>query len=681
MRKSRLLISFALIFNAALAQKTDTAFIRKELKLALDTFKKNGSEFTLKKSREHLPASIAFKNDELIARCYMLTGLWHDKQLNNDSAIWYFATATEYAKKTSSQKLTGLLYHYQASVHYRKGEYDKSMELFVSSKRAREAARDTVGLAWSEMNIGNIYYFQEGFDDALQHYLRARELFKSAGNLQGEGTTLGNIALVYAEKKMSEKAAQFYDEAIRINTQIGNKTALANNLSNLASMHFFNKEFAKSEEIYNKLLPITEELDDYYATYFCYSGLAALASRKKDFKKAEHYLRESLKLCEKSGDRQLMKMVYKAMSEYYSETGNYKSAYEWLLKHKNISDSVNYGDKLAEVEAKYGKEKQEKEIALLKQANQINELEIRRKQIIIYASVAVGLLLLILGVIFLRNYNQKKKANRLLETKNKEINEQKNVIELKQKEVLDSINYAKKIQRTLTGSDELLKKFFPQSFIFFQPKDIVSGDFYYTAEKENRFYIAVCDSTGHGVPGAFMSLLNSNFLNEAIIDKGIKEPHLIFNYVRERLISSLSKDGSQDGMDAVLFCFEKNNSPDLRASYVAANIKPLLISGNSVTTLNADKMPVGKGIKNESFSLHQLEIKSGDKLYLYTDGFADQFGGDKGKKFKYTQLAALLKSVSELKAENQHEKMKDAFHEWKKNLEQVDDVCLIGLIL
>jgi|GEM_PF-6227440 len=271
-----------------------------------------------------------------------------------------------------------------------------------------------------------------------------------------------------------------------------------------------------------------------------------------------------------------------------------------------------------------------------------------------------------------------------------ELEESKGLIIEKNKEIIDSINYAKKIQYTLLADEEFLNQTLPDHFVYFAPKDIVSGDFYWATSINSgtgkKFYLAVCDSTGHGVPGAFMSLLNISFLNEAITERGIYEPHQILNHARQRLIESISNEGQQDGFDGILLCFEYSNSNQLtKITYAAANNAPVLISGDKYTELYCDKMPVGKGIKLEPFQLKEIKYSSGDLLCLYTDGYADQFGGPDshrgGKKFKYKALNELLTKNKSQGSEKIKDQLKVTFENWKGKLEQVDDVLVIGIKL
>ena len=275
---------------------------------------------------------------------------------------------------------------------------------------------------------------------------------------------------------------------------------------------------------------------------------------------------------------------------------------------------------------------------------------------------------------------QNRKANKIISSQKKLVEDKNQIIEEKQKEIIDSINYAKRIQYSLLAHEDFLKAHIPNHFIYFNPKDIVSGDFYWATKKGNKFYFAVCDSTGHGVPGAFMSLLNIGYLSEAINEKGIDKPNEVFNYVRQRLIDNISKDGQKDGFDGILICMDSETDV-MKITYTAANNKPLLINNGQVKELLTDRMPVGVGERKDDFNLYSIDAKQGDILYLYTDGYADQFGGEKGKKFKYKTLNELLLVNHAKEFNEQKELLKNKFETWRGNLEQVDDVCIVGIKL
>ncbi|MDO8998126.1 MAG: two-component regulator propeller domain-containing protein [Bacteroidota bacterium] len=279
-----------------------------------------------------------------------------------------------------------------------------------------------------------------------------------------------------------------------------------------------------------------------------------------------------------------------------------------------------------------------------------------------------------------------KKLEVIVAERTAEVVEQKELIEEKQKEIVDSINYAQRIQRALLASDELLNTNLKNYFLFFKPKDIVSGDFYWASHLVNGdFALVTADSTGHGVPGAMMSMLNISCLNEAINERKLKSPAEILNHARKRIIESLAQDGSveggKDGMDCSVIAFDFKNN---KITYSSAN-NPIWILRQTeksveLIDLKGDRMPVGKHHKDATpFNNHTVNLIKGDVIYTLTDGFADQFGGSKGKKFKHKQLQDILISSYGDSMEGQKQKIEDAFNNWKGNLEQIDDVCIIGV--
>lgn len=246
----------------------------------------------------------------------------------------------------------------------------------------------------------------------------------------------------------------------------------------------------------------------------------------------------------------------------------------------------------------------------------------------------------------------------------------------KNKEVTDSIAYAKRIQDTLLTPQEFIGRHFPEHFILYVPKDIVSGDFYWVTERNNNVYLAVCDCTGHGVPGAFMSLLITNFLNEAINERSILDPNKIFDFVRGKIIEHVSKDGGKDGMDGIILRLNKLSG---EITFASANSNQVIVRNRQLIKLPKDKMPVGHGEKMDPFNLYTLLLQPGDTLYLYTDGFADLFGGPRGKKFTYRQLNERLVNISGMNLDEQRQELENVMHTWRGDLEQIDDICLMGI--
>lgn len=262
-------------------------------------------------------------------------------------------------------------------------------------------------------------------------------------------------------------------------------------------------------------------------------------------------------------------------------------------------------------------------------------------------------------------------------------------LEERQKEIVDSIKYARKIQDSVLAGDPFLRQHLNDYFVLFQPRDILSGDFYWATShteihestvaplrERQSFYFAICDSTGHGIPGAFMSLLNISFLNETITEKKISQPHLIFNEVRNSLIKTISDEHNYDGMDGVLLrLIPETNRVEYAASYNA----PILIRKGEMIHCHADRIPVGKSVKQDPFHLYQLEVEKGDTLYIYTDGFSDQFGGEKNKKYKLRNFENFLLSIEPLEMGEQKKALENELNRWKGNNHQVDDILVIGI--
>lgn len=255
------------------------------------------------------------------------------------------------------------------------------------------------------------------------------------------------------------------------------------------------------------------------------------------------------------------------------------------------------------------------------------------------------------------------------------------IIEVKNREITDSIHSAKRIQHALLASDTILNKHLPEYFVLHKPKDIVSGDFYWANVIDNKFIMITADCTGHGVPGAFMSLLNISYLNEAIIEKKINAPEKVLDYVRDRVITSLNPEGSavesKEGMDAVLCVYDFKG---LWLRFSCANNPLWVIRKNELIRFKPDKMPIGMHYgEQKPFTAHTLGLRKGDIIYTFTDGYADQFGGPKGKKFKYQALKELLLSIQDKSMVEQKNILENTFESWRTGLEQVDDVLIIGI--
>jgi serine phosphatase RsbU (regulator of sigma subunit) len=288
-----------------------------------------------------------------------------------------------------------------------------------------------------------------------------------------------------------------------------------------------------------------------------------------------------------------------------------------------------------------------------------------------YPNIFFAALLIYLGVRLFKTENMKYA---------KTIDEQRKSLEEKNKEITDSINYAKKIQEALIPPEQNFNSHFKESFVLFRPKDIVSGDFYWVHKTDNSIFYATADCTGHGVPGGFMTMLGISFLDEIVGEKKITEPSEILNHLRDRLIHTLKQSGqsgeSKDGMDVVI-C--RIDLPSLKLTYAAANNSLYHVRNGEMSEMKPNKQPCGFYHEMSPFTQTGIQLEKGDRIYTFTDGLADQFGGPKGKKYKYRQLEQLIMASQDKSFAEQRQIIGESFDNWKGRLEQIDDVCVIGV--
>jgi serine phosphatase RsbU (regulator of sigma subunit) len=397
----------------------------------------------------------------------------------------------------------------------------------------------------------------------------------------------------------------------------------------------------------------------------------------------------------------MMKPCYQLLAVAYDKKNDYKNALHYAELYSNLNDSVMNTENakvITEMQARFETEKKEKAIELLRKDKNIRELHmgqqeanIHRQRIIIY-SVIGGLILIIVLIFFIwKSYREKKKIHIGLERKNTEINVQKNLIEEKNIFITDSIDSARNIQNAILPPDEIISKHIPDSFIFFMPKDIVSGDFYWmSTPTAGCVLLASIDCTGHGVPGAFMSVMAFNMLENIIADKKLSQPSLILDELNKTVLETLHQEtensSAKYGMDISLISINKNEIQFAGAhnSLLIVNTKDSFFpegeipkAEGAVIELKADKVTIG--MATEKFTNHTIEAQKGDMLYMFTDGYPDQKGGPQNKKFFSGEFKNMLASLSQKNTPEQKEILQKTFSDWKGNNEQIDDVLVIGI--
>jgi serine phosphatase RsbU (regulator of sigma subunit)/Tfp pilus assembly protein PilF len=625
-----------------------------------------------------LSLSTKIKNDKGIADSYQILGNLHSFN-SNDSALFYLTKSKDLKYKLKDLKGVASLYTNIGTCYDKFGNSDLALNNYIKSLKLFDSLGIPKGIAGSALGIGNVFTTIKDFKKAIEYYNVSIINYKKI-NSPYLSWAINNLATVYEKTNDRQKAKSLYEESLKLKIENNDFYGAVFSIDNIGLI--LHKE-GKNQEALNyffKALKINREHQFEKETFAnSYKNIIeSLLSINKN-KEASLYL-DSLWVITNKLNLSNLKLEYvKLKSAYYENIKDFKNALLYKDKYIVLNDSfLNYdmNKQVSEADAKYKTEKKQKEIELLNKDNIIQQIKIDKQQAQ-KSWFIIGLIILTTLLAYLyKSYLQKQKTNTLITSQKKEVENKNHIIEEKQKEIVDSIHYAKRIQTALLANKDLVDSNIAANFILFKPKDIVSGDFYWATEHNNKFYLAVCDCTGHGVPGAFMSLLSIGFLSEAVKEKNIEKPNEVFNYVRTRLIHSISNDGQQDGMDGILLCIDKITN---QMTYAGANNEPILISDNNIIELQKNKMPVGKGEKTESFTLFTINANKGDTLYLYTDGYADQFGGTKGKKFKYKQLNELLLSINNKSMEYQKKELNSVIENWKGDLEQVDDILIIGL--
>lgn len=570
---------------------------------------------------------------------------------------------------------------YSGNIRFKQGNNVRAFECFQTAlKLAEENGIDEIA-ASAANKIGYIHCFiMNNPERSKMYFFKALEYHKKMGNKKFIGRTLVNLGDVSAKLGDWQKGIEYQMEAYKLSSEVKDSAGMAITTGNLGDYYTEVKQYDKAIKFITLSKKIHELRKSEEGIKYSDGRLGLVYLGMNDDRNAENYLLSAYDYAIAQDHSELLLLTTQPLFQLYKKLNNPEKANFYQLKFLVVRDSVSNLEKLTritEMENNRALEKmeseREKELAI---ETMKREQEDKQRNIVMAFVVFSLIMALIFSIIIFRRFKVSKKQNEIIQLQKEEVELKNEVIEEKQKEILDSIHYAKRIQSALLAHKDFIDAHLESNFVLFRPKDIVSGDFYWAAAKNDKFYLASCDSTGHGVPGAFMSLLSIGFLGEAIKEKNILEPHNIFNYVRERLIDSISKEGQKDGFDGILICVDKANK---KVTYAAANNTPVVVRDGKLIELQCDRMPVGKGELQKSFTLFTFDYKPSDFFYLYTDGYPDQFGGPKGKKFLYKRFNELLLSLSTKPVDEQSKLMADEFNVWKGDLEQIDDVCVIGV--
>ena len=594
-----------------------------------------------------------------------------------DKAIRYGKESLKLAHKYKNDSIASLMDNNIGIAYDYKGNYPQALAHFFKALRVAERIKDRNNEAYILSNIGLIYNNQELYDKALQYHKKSLRIRRELKFQKGISASVNNMAIVFMNQEKYEKAIRYYHEALAIDTELKDSIGIADDYNNLGVCYQQQKDFKKSEYYQLKSLEIRQKLHQSLGVATSKLNLGVLAVKGGKLAEGEKYLNESMELAKKLGAKEVLKSVYKTFSELGDKRGDFKMAFDYLYKYNRIEKELANEDnirKQTQEEMNYAFDK-ERETQRLNQL--ATALENKKKQeqalIINWAIAIVGILILGFSFVLYRRWNEVKKQKVIIEEKNRQVEE-------KNHEILDSISYAKRIQTAILPSIQLRERVLPEHFVLYEPKDIVAGDFYWLEETKDSIIFAVADCTGHGVPGAMMSVVCHNALNRSVKEFGLRQPGEILDKTREIIVEELSKNHQDvsDGMDISLCAWNKTNR---EISWAGAN-NPLWIwkkESKDIVEIKPNKQPIGKHFDMQPFTTHPGPLEKGDRIYLITDGYADQFGGPESKKFKAKNLKNLLVQISNEKINQQIDILRSTFFKWKGDLEQIDDVCIMGI--
>lgn len=649
----------------------------------------------------------------------------------NADAIDYFYKAIRYFRNVGNDKhlqakvLPGLsaCYNNLGLIYFDNGMFDKSVEHFILSIQFDEKLGDTLGAAITYGNIGMVHYTMGNYHKAIEYYQKQHKTCLHFSDSLCITNALNNIGVSYKSMNMFEEALDCYWKTIDIRKRLGDKIAISATYNNVGEVYLLQKKYSDAEKYFAMALNLKKEQGDINGIILTYNNLAWLSAEVGKPDAAIAYASNALEMSISSDYLPERINAYKYLTRAYMLKKDYANAIVFSQKQLQATDSLFQMQKtriMAEMESRFQSEKKQQEIEkqqlqLRKKEEEImrRKSEARNQRNISIILTLVLLLVVLLTFFIYRSYREKKKTNVIISDKNKQleqanteissqrdeiqaqrdlVEEQKERIEQIHRELTDSIRYARNIQHAVFPGTGSLEKIFGDYFLFFRPRDIVSGDFYWAASFDHYTVACVADCTGHGVPGAFMSMLGISALNEVVLVRKIISPAIILDEIRKILVAALKQEQEiateeislskvKDGMDVSLCVYNRENSSiTFSGAYNSCWIIP---SENchlpdELIELKGDKMPVGIHTKMNDFREQTIPITKDSQVILLSDGFADQFGGVKNEKFKSRRLKELIFDLKDLKMVEQQIVLHEYFEEWKGKARQTDDVTILS---
>jgi len=603
-----------------------------------------------------------------------------------------------------------------------KGMLSIAYEYINQAAKLAEKGKNFRQIWQANYYLADLYQLMDENETGINYYFQSYNLAKSSNHIVGQIVPLTKISNLYAKMNKLDSALYYNMQAEKLNeTTINDAVLYVWILHNYAIIYEQQKEYQKALDLHLKVSGIRDNNNwnltietpyGYIATYSC---MARLYLELKNYDKAFEYAQKSLKSFQMVEYPEIMRDDYLTLSKIYEIRNQSGLALDYFKKHIFARDEIMADQnqkKVQLIEIEKINNQKKAEIDKLSFQNQLKETKLKQQKILSYSFILGFVMVLALIIVVYRSSRQKSIANRLLKqneieilernkklqflneeitaqndeivaqneeitTQNEQITVQRDILAKQKEEITDSIEYGSLIQQALFPTTEVLKNNFQEHFLLFKPRDIVSGDFYWFKQIENFIYVAVADGTGHGVPGAFMSTLGISLLNDSLKSNDIKSPEIILNELRDRIIDCMQQKGTNDGMDMAL-CLINTQTNQLQ--YSGANIPAYIMRDNELLKYNADRMPIGASANdNQPFTLQNIEIHRNDILYVFSDGYISQFGGDNQLKFSSKRVKETLLKIKDFNLETQKQVLDQTLKEWQGYLNQVDDILALGI--
>jgi serine phosphatase RsbU (regulator of sigma subunit) len=572
------------------------------------------------------------------------------------------------------------------------------LKCMIESSEIYQKLGNNVGIAKCLGGIGNIYYFMNELPKAKEYYEKALDLYKKEGNDFGIASCLNNLGLICHQTNDFKKSLEYQLEGLKLEEKSGNKRGIAISHISIASLLLDLKKFSEAKEHAKIAIKIAKSIADTNSTSDGIVRLAESYRFSKQYDSAQLYISEAIRISEKIKDYHQLKYALEIQIAIFDSLGYYQNAYKSNVRLMEVKDSLLNKDKsaqLIEMQTKFDSEQKQKEneILLTKNFNQ---------KLILWGLVAIIALTLMLVIQILLSKRKLRASHENLLGLHQELQQHKEEIEtqaeslikaneaiLRQKDQLehthqkiaDSIVYASFIQSALLPSEDEISKFAKDSFIIYEPRDVVSGDFYWVKERDEKFVVAVADCTGHGVPGALLSMMGISFLNDIVVNISELNPSNILENLRENVKQALgqysNKSLRKEGIEIGLFVY---NSITKKLSFSGAYISLWVLRKGIIKEYKADRMSIGISLKESPFSQTEIDINEGDTIYLFTDGYSDQLGGKTRKKFLRKNLVQELVATTNFSLNEQKHHLSKVHKNWRGDkYEQIDDILVMAI--